>query len=206
MRDLNKYGLYLNAFKKTIQAFTDKPKQEANPIIRKLVFYGVKTVITEPKLELIDREKAESDFQFAGVVKDLVAVLTPLEFMAIFPIDKEFEGHRWNMKDYFYTRDYIKTLEPNKPIGETALEFLWEYHNKDVTEFNIAVMMYMSRLRQLEGQPSLAVEWAEMNELKTYSMHTDNKGKEFLLDKETGKTVRTKKKTPRHLRIVKDTG
>jgi len=52
--------------------------------------------------------------------------LTPSEFMTISPIEKEYNGHKWGFKDYFYTRDYINTLDPSKPIGqEEALHFIW---------------------------------------------------------------------------------
>ena len=74
----------------------------------------------------------------------------------MFPIDKDYKGNKWGLKDYFYTRDYINGLEQDKPIGEEILKFLWEYQNKDITDFNVCCMEAMSNLRKLDGLPSLA--------------------------------------------------
>jgi hypothetical protein len=152
--------------------------------IKKLIVYGIKAVNTKPEPKTLTHEEAISDFQFATVILDLIGTLTPGEFMNLFPIEKEYKGHRWQMKDYFYTMDYIKGLDPLKPIGEDAINFIWEYTNWEITEFNIAIMGYMSNIRRLEGQPSLMEEWADMNGLKTYTMHTDQQGREFLFDGE----------------------
>lgn len=202
-RSQEKHYLYLKAFQNTAKAYSENQEQDVKPFIKKLIVYGVKAVNTKPEPKAVTQEEAVSDFQFASVIKDLIGALTPAEFVNLFPIEKEYKGHRWQMKDYFYTRDYIKALDPDKPIGEDALEFIWEYTNWEITEFNVAIMGYMSNLRRLEGQPSLMEEWADMNGLKTYTMHTDQKGREFLFDGETGKTIKLKKKLPKHLKVIK---
>jgi hypothetical protein len=62
----------------------------------------------------------------------------------------------------------------------------------------------MYNLRRLEGQTSMMQEWADMNEIETYSRYVDQKGNEFLLDKETCKTIRIERAKPRtRLRLVR---
>lgn len=199
-----KYSLYLMAFQNTARAYSEDQGQDVKPYIIKLIVYGVKAVNTKPAVEFITREEALNEFQFISVIMDLIGTLTPADFMSIFPIEKEYQGHRWGTKDYFYTRDYINTLERDKPIGEAtdSLEFMWKYSNWEIRCFNVAAMCNLSKLRQMQGHPSLAQEWAEMNGLKTYTMYADQKGRKFLFDKNTGKTVKTKKIMPRYLRVV----
>lgn len=198
-----KHYLYLKAFRNTAKAYSENQQQDPGPFIKKLIVYGIKAVNTKPEPQIITYDEAVNNFQFANVILSLIGTLTPSEFVNLFPIEKEYKGHKWQMKDYFYTRDYIKSLDPLKPIGEDALKFIWEYTNWEITEFNVEIMGYMSSLRRLEGQPSLMEEWADMNGLKTYTMHTDQQGREFLFDGETGKTIRLKKKPPRYLKVIK---
>lgn len=204
-KNWDKYSLYLQAFQNTAKAYREGQGPNEKPYITKLIVYGVKAVNAKPAADYTTWEETVSDFQFICTIKDLIGTITPAEFMTIFPIEKEYQGHRWGMKDYFYTRDYINTLDPDKPIGEATdpLEFMWEYTNWEIREFNVAIMSCMSNLRKLEGYPSLADEWADMNGIRTYSMHTDQKGREYLYDGDTGKTIRVKRKRPRYFKVVK---
>lgn len=115
-----KHYLYLKAFQNTAKAYSENQQQDPSPFIKKLIVYGIKAVNTKPEPKTLTHEEAISDFQFATVILDLIGTLTPGEFMNLFPIEKEYKGHRWQMKDYFYTMDYIKGLDPLKPIGEDA--------------------------------------------------------------------------------------
>lgn len=129
-------------------------------LIKKTVFNGVKMIVTGQGENLKNYDDTETQFQLISHVKSLIGYLTPREFMQLFPIRKDFNGHKWQSKDYFYTRDYIEKLDPNIPIDEQEdpLMFIWEYANWDITEFNVNLMGYLSDLRQLEGYPSLATE------------------------------------------------
>ena len=123
--------------------------------------------------------------------------------MNLFPITKEFDGDRYQTKDYFYTRKYIKTLEPEKPIGENVSEFLWEYSNWDITIFNLTSLGYLDNLLILKGQPTTWESFCDENELKSYTIRTDLKGRQFTIDRETGKSFRLKKRMPRYIKLVK---
>ena len=205
-----KNHLYTQAWCRTVKqnpdldiACKNNSDKASQLILKRIIYYGVKAVNTKQGSDLVTREVADTDFQFISIIKDLMALLTPIEFIRIFPIDKDFRGNKWGWKDYFYTRDYINGLEQGKPIGGEILNFLWEYQNTDITEFNICSMEALSNLRKLDGLPSLAEEFADEMGLKTYTVHTDSKGREFLIDKDAGKTMRVKKSKPRYLKLVK---
>lgn len=203
-RNEEKYNIYRKAYLKTLEQFTDITNiRDKTMYIQKTIFYGVKSIVTKPEPKTITSEEIENNFQFISILKSIIGLLTPGDFMNIFPIEKEFKGHKWGMKDYFHTRDYINSLAAEEPIGEKALEFLWEYTNPDIESFNIHSMLCLSKLRQLEGYPSLAEEWADENGIKMHTMHTGSNGREFLIDKETGKTMRLTKSKPRYLKLVK---
>lgn len=193
------YNVYLNAFTNSVRQYQETQSKDT---IKKAVFYGVKIINLREKPKCLTRGIAENNFQFGSIVKDMIGLLTPKEFMEIFPITKDFRGHKRQVKDYFYTRDYINTLDSNKPIRENGdpLEFLWEYTNWDISVFNVNLLGYMSDLRELDGYPSMAAEWCEMNGIKTYEMHQDHKGNNFII--KDGKVLKQIKKYPKYLKLV----
>jgi hypothetical protein len=200
-----KYDLYDKAYNNVLEAYNNNSSQDVKPLIKKLIVYGVKMVNSKSKHEAITEEQAEYDFNFVELIKTCMASLTPNEFVNIFPIEKTFDGHKYETKDYFYTRDYIAGLDQVKPIGEEILNLLWEYTNREVRMFNVRSLGYISNLRQFQGEPSLMEEWADTIGIKTYTKLTDDKGKEFMFDKETGKTTKIKKSKPkpRYLKVIK---
>ncbi|CAM2998720.1 hypothetical protein HAHI6034_11160 [Hathewaya histolytica] len=207
---VDKHNLYKRAFNNVLDMYkanyVNGIELDRKPLIKKLITYGVKLVNTERKngdYEVTTYEDAEIKFAFIEIIKDLMSLLTPKEFMQLFPIAKEYKGHKFNTKDYFYTINYIKEFDKYSPVGEKILEFLWEYHNWDITEFNVEFMCSVSKLRKFKGEPSLMEEFAETMGIKTYTMHTDDKGKQFLFDKEVGKTVRINKPMKRHLKVIR---
>lgn len=198
-----KHELYVNAFYNAANDIYDN--QDAVSLTKKLIIYGVKMVNANPKPTGISWDEAMRDFQFAEIIKTLIGTLSPGEFVNLFPIAKEFDGHKYETKDYFYTRDYIQTLPSGEPIGdsEAVVNFLWEYHNWEIRTFTVKIMGYTDNLRKLEGQPSAWELFCEEKGIKTYSKHTDQKGREFMVDRETGKSFRVKKRIPRYLKAVK---
>lgn len=200
--DLKNY-IYLKAWSKVTKEYMENPDTQNRIMnIKKCVFYGVKYIITNPEREQITREQAERDFYFVSVIKSLIALLTPGQFIEVFPIEKEYKGHKLEMKDYFYTRDYINTLDPNKPIGDDEVSnFLWKFHNWEMVEFSVNMMRYMSNLRRLDGYPSIMEEWANMNGIQCQVVQKDHKGNHFII--KDGKVLKARKSKPRYLKVVK---
>lgn len=204
----DKYNLYVNAYYNTLvdfkAAYDKNPNQDFKPFYKKLIIYGVKAAISKPESDYIDEDEAEEDFLTMEILQGLIAQLTLKEFMELYPIDKEYNGHKWGMKDYYYTKDYIKGLDVDKPIGkDNVLELLWEYSNWKITEFTVEILESVSRLRELNGEPSLAEEFAEEMGLKMHTLYKDQSGNEFIVDDETGKTTKLVKPRPSYLKVVK---
>lgn len=209
LKSVNKdkmHKLYMNAFNKTFSMYLDNPDADFVANIKKLIVYGVKAVNSKPKPEIITREEAGYNFHLVEVIKSLMANLTPVEFMNLFPARKDYDGHKYECKDYFSTMEYIKKLVPNNPIGAEIDNFLWDYMNTETHVFLVNVYGAVSDMRQLNGHPGLMEQWAQENGIKTYAMHTDDKGREYLLDRETGKTMKVKRPKPRYLKVVRPGG
>ncbi|AFK86969.1 MULTISPECIES: hypothetical protein [Thermoanaerobacterium] len=191
------FAIYKKAYVNTLKAY--QIGQDTLPIIKKAIFYGVKMINTM-KDEIIG-EDLICNFKLINSIIDMMSTITPKEFINIFPIKKDYKGYKFDTKDYFYTIDYLKTLDLDTSIGDKILDFLWEYVNDDIHEFVVKMLLTMSHLRQMEGQPSIAEEFANMMGIKTYKVYTDNKGKKFLYDSETGKTMPIKDK--KSFKIIK---
>ncbi|MEG6613725.1 phage infection protein [Pseudoclostridium thermosuccinogenes] len=196
---INKHDLYLKAFYKMLDEYENEPKLTT----KKLIVYGVKAVNTAEKPEYTTKEYIVQYFNLSEMIKLLMSTLTPNEFMNIYPVEKQYDGHRWQTKDYFYTMNYVKGLDPDKPIGEEINDFLWDYMNTDIHVFLANLLGLASDLRRLETGKGIMEEWAEKNGIKTFTKHTDSNGKEYLVDNETGKTMRVKKPRPKHLKVVR---
>ena len=203
-QNFTKHDLYAKAYGTILKSYIDNPEQDLESLARKLIVYGVKMVNSKNEREYITQEEAELDFQFATNIKTFMGLLTPTEFMELFPISKEIRGHKYGFKDYFYTRDYLKDLDP-EPIGggKAVTKFLWEYCNWEIDEFNANLMGYLSNLRKLAGQTSMLEEWGKIMGVKTYTIHTDHKGTQFMQEHGTGKITKLRKARPRYLKLVR---
>ena len=122
--------------------------------------------------------------------------------MSLFPISKDYNGHKYQAKDYFYTKDYMNKLEKDKPLRDQVevIELLWVYVNDEIFDFNMAILDCIDNLRKLDGELSLAEEFFQENGLKMHTLYTDEKGKKFLVDNETGKSTPVKTR-PAYLKI-----
>ena len=193
--------LYLKAWGKVTQQRIDNPEVLLHT--QKSVFHGVKFITTTPEGDYTTREQAVRNFQFISLIKDLVSLLTPEQFIEIFPIEKVFDGEKYQTKDYYYTRSYIDSMDPLEPIGGEALKFLWDYANPDIRIFNLKSMSAMSDLRELDGYPSMGEEWADMNGVPTHNIHQDAKGNKIIIVDGKPMKLNRPKQLPSYLKLVK---
>lgn len=159
---------------------------------KNIVYWGVKLV----------REFTRGtggDPNYPMVLMYLIEKMTYREFMQIFPIEKSYDGDKWECKDYFSTMDYLKDKNLDDVIGENAFELIWEYHNDDVIEFGVEYMMFLSRERRKRTGKGIAEEICEENNIEMLTMHEVD-GKKFLMDS-NGKTIPVKRKTG--LKVIK---
>ena len=98
-KDYHKYNLYLTAFQNSVQKYAENPDLNSRKdYIKRAVLYGVKAVNAKERPKYITMESAEDNFQFISIINSMIGLLTPKDFMEIFPITKDFKGHKWGLK------------------------------------------------------------------------------------------------------------
>jgi hypothetical protein len=203
-KSLQKSILYNNALVKLLDEYIGK--EETRDYYKKVVFLGTRCINYLPKDNRTNYEEAMSLYTSICFIRDNMAKLTYKEFESIFPIQKVYDGERWECKDYFYTRDYLKAFNEDDIIGTNIDELLWEYVNTDVRIFNTSLFMAVDNLRRLEGKRSMMEEWADMNGITTYTLNKDSKGKEYLYDRKNRRTIRVsraRRRLPKYLKVIK---
>lgn len=136
-------------------------------------------------------EETYGRLRFMMGLVDLMAQLTPEEFMRLFPIEKEYDGKRWGMKDYFSTMKEVRKYPLKKPIGADKIEnFLMEYYNFDIMEFDVCRICTVSRLRRMEGQKGVMEEFMEEQGIHPKTHYQDG---DYMVDSETGERFKIQK-------------
>ncbi|MFJ8529944.1 hypothetical protein [Bacillus sp. NPDC094106] len=198
------FDIYLRMFTSAVRELQEQKIAKevcSKESYKKAIFAGVRFV-RYSKNDTLNYDYLINKFQLIGYLQHLMGALTPREFINIFPITKEYDGDKWGEKDYFFTMKRAKEIGMDTPIGEKVLEFLYDYTNLDMTFFTVSSMTIMSRIRQVEGKKSLAEEFCEKLGVDTYTMHTDQQGKQQLTNNRTGETQEVKKARPRYLKPV----
>ncbi len=168
-----KYLLYLRAFAKVLKESIASEAGERT-LKLKVVFYGVKTIIHQPKSK--SYKESVGEFQTISALKQVISELTLNEFMNLFPIKKDFKGYKYGIKDYFSTMEYVTTLDPNEPIRENALMLLAEYMNDDIHRFFVKSVTSLSDLRQHEGHIDMFEEYMASQGMETPNTFKNTKG------------------------------
>ena len=91
-------------------------------------------------------------------------------------------------------------------LGKTlknVFEFFWDYQNPLIKFYLVHKMCLMSNHYRNYTGKGLMETWADDNGIRIYTLHKDSKGKEYLFDKKTSKTIKVKKSKPKHLKIVR---
>jgi len=87
------------------------------------------------KKQFSENEKKKYMIGLLGLIEEL----TPREFTRLFPIDKRYDGNRYETKDYFSTVEYIDSIGWDTNIG-SAIGFLMEYMCHDTMTFTVTAM------------------------------------------------------------------
>lgn len=179
--------------------------KDLSPNIKyRIVYTTTMFLITNGISPEADIQSSDLRFRIYNALFSFMGELYPSEFERIFPIEKVFDGHKYESKDYFYTKKILNSMPQDKTIGEDNITgLLWDYQNPHTRELLVSYMRVIDDLRSLQGKPSMMEEFAQRNGITTYTKFTAPNGKEYMRDNDTGKTFRVRKPRPEHLRVVK---
>lgn len=128
---------------------------------RKLIYYGVKYLGSGYVFNPLKLEHTFNSFDLVLMVLDTI---TPRKLMQIFPIDKKYDGHKWESKDYYSTIEAMKEFGMDRQIGTAhgqAFDFLWDYMNHDVMMFVVRFMSVLTDMSKLKGDGDPTVKFFE---------------------------------------------
>ena len=147
--------LYLKAFLRKLDIISKTDELPQGTELMVAVFLGVKAFTSarcREKQKSIELAKVR--FNKLEIIKRLMTLLTPRQFMNIFPATKEYDGERYQTKDYFFTMEMISTFNMDEPIGDKIDDFLWDYRNRDTERFQLEIFRTLSDLARAKGLPT----------------------------------------------------
>lgn len=165
--------------------------------IKKAVFYGIKYYSSHQpsndyKQLLIDMCEFEE-------IKQMISTLTYNDILNMFPIIKEFDGERFECKDYFTTKQYLSDIDLDSKIGiDNVDELFWEYYNYYIMNFSVHELLTLDHIRKYNGKLSILEQFIKDNgmeeDIHTYTM---DKEKNIAYDNVTGESFKIEPTKPR---------
>lgn len=154
-------------------------------------------------LEICFLRRTHLEFSFYVLVFDICGLLTPREYMLVHPPTKEYQGDKYECKDYFSTMSILQKWDRDKPMGTNFVEFLYEYYNQKSLVVAVQSMMATSEAHRKQTGRDILDDFAESlghRPLTKYRKYVDAKGKQVMMGND-GSVARV---VPhRHLHIVK---
>lgn len=142
----------------------------------------------------------ENGFNLIDAMFGIIGRIKLKNLVKIFPIDKTYDGDKWDCKDYFFTMDVLKEKGLDNAVGRDGVfDLMWDYMNKDLREFTVFYMGCMSAMYKQQTGVSFAEKFCEDNGIGTYAMDRENG---LLIDNQSGEIAKVSNK-PSFMQIVK---
>lgn len=200
---------YYTALEKSCTGRSGKIKDLPQDELAKIGFAGIKYIctmrdVTRENTRLgIDegRTLAEEQIRFRVIdgIFTILGCLTLRNFVNTFPIDKTYDGEKWQCKDYFSTMEVLSKMDWDKPIGRDELsELLWDYYNADLRHAYIEFTTAMSAIYRAQTGKGIMEQFCEDHGVPTYTI---DKETGIIKNNQTGDIVKTKKVS--YIQVVK---
>ena len=142
----------------------------------------------------------EAGFNMIDVLFGIIGRIKLKNLIKIFPIDKEYDGDKWDCKDYFFTMDVLKEKGLDNVIGRDGVfDLLWDYENRELRELTVFYMSCMSAMYQCQTGVTFMDKFCEDNNIDSYSVDRENG---IIVNNQTGKFAKLSNK-PSFMQIVK---
>lgn len=178
--------------------------------LMKVALSGIKYICSQrdvrrenERLDAEYRETLETSqvmFQLIDAVFMICGYIKLRNLVTTFPIEKKYDGEKWECKDYFYTMEVLSEMDWDKPIGRDNLsELLWDYQNDNLRHAYLEFTSAMSAIYRSQTGKGIAEQWCENMGIGTYSINEDSG---IIKNNQTGEIGKMSKR-PSYLRIVK---
>ena len=185
--------------------FLDFPQED----LMKIVLSGIKMVNYAREIrreyEKIDMhyrqtlKESQVTFNLIDALFTIMSLIKLKNLVTIFPIRKDYDGEKWECKDYFYTMDVLSGMDWDKPVGRDKIsDLLWDYQNDDLRYVYVEYMCATSAIYRSQTGKGLAEQWCEDLDIPTYTVN-DDAG--IVINNQTGQIAKLNKRS--HLQIIK---
>lgn len=193
----------------------EKGKKPFNKTVyMRFVFYYVKQIkslqmaVEEPDFFSDDFETGTLVMKtMHSMIKTLqIAVqrLTLRDILSFFPIGKDYNGERWQCKDYYTAMELVNNIGIDTLLSErpdvNIISLFSDLNNPHLMNFVVTYLCIVDTARRKMGKVSLIEEFTGA---KPMVLRKDEKGKEYMVDTKTNKSYKVSKKRPNYLKIVK---
>lgn len=142
----------------------------------------------------------EAGFNMIDVLFDIIGRIKLKNLIKIFPIDKDYDGAKWECKDYFFTMDVLREKGLDNAVSRDGVfDLLWDYENRELRKLTVFYMSCMSAMYQRQTGVSFAEKFCEDNDIDSCSVDRENS---IIIDNQTGKIAKLSNK-PSFMQIVK---
>lgn len=145
-------------------------------------------------------EESQAIYQLIDAVFMICGNLTLRNFVSTFPVTKDFDGAKWDSKDYFYTMDVLSIMNWDEQIGRDHLsDLLWDYQNDELRHAYIEFTGAMSEIYRSQTGKGIMEQFCENNGIGSFTV---DKELGIIRDNQTGEIEKINKKLS-HLHTVK---
>ena len=132
---------------------------------KKIVYYGVKLTNAlssfENKKNTIN-EVNKKIINTAHLTLYFFKKLTPNEVYEIFPTKKEYDGKKYECKDWYYIQEKKEEISLNEPLEDFVFDFLWDYtYNSHIISFLAVYCTNIDKIRIAKGKKGILESFFE---------------------------------------------
>ena len=209
LTDLQRADCHLRMFQGSMATYY---KTQSRWALTKAVYNGVRLMNihyhTLSNEEFVPVDGWKMCLQTYKSVEVLISLMTPTEIMRTFPITKTYDGERWECADYFSTLKKFDGMDLSRSLMiqfKEPFDVLYGYQNPHISHLIVGMMCTVDKLRRAEGKDDMFTAFCKEQGLtppERYTMHTDAKGKKYMVDSQ-GKSLPLHKAKPSYLKVVK---
>lgn len=200
---------YLSALERSCTGRIGKISELPQDELAKIGLAGIKYIcsmrdVTRENMKLgIDKGRTLAEEQIRFTVIDsiftILGCLTLRNFVTTFPIDKRYDGEKWECIDYFSTMKALSKMDWDNPIGRDELsELLWDYDNSELRHAYMEYTSAMSAIYKAQTGKGIMEKFFEDRGVPTYTI---DKETGIMKNNQTGDIVKTQKVS--HIQVVK---
>jgi len=151
------YSKYIDMMQREDLPFYVLTHEEREKFLYAIVMY----LVTLDQRSTKNMKDARELHSMYDSVITLLSSLTPSQLVRMFPIDKYYDGEKYEMKDYFSTREALDRLPQDEPIHlhTDMFELMWDYCNPHIRHLLTAAMGSVDEIRKWMGKCSMMEEY-----------------------------------------------